>query len=227
VAKRASCGVECVIIPPLCLWCSDTIAVPVSTNPGSTSPLTVIMRDVYPDCLMKAVAAGSHRWIGDSSGALQTGVVATTGALRTSSHQTPASILSVQGYPPQRLGDLPVSRLEISTCKEGMKFNSLAFSKAFVGLKNYSLTLNDFDFAPNIAPTYDQLFPYLNTQKVLIASRGDRPLIDPKFDWIVDSGCTSHMCNNKSLFTELTSISSTITTAGEPAQVIGIGTARI
>jgi hypothetical protein len=35
------------------------------------------------------------------------------------------------------------------------------------------------------------------------------------------------MCNNKSLFTELTSISSTITTAGEPAQVIGIGTARI
>jgi hypothetical protein len=62
---------------------------------------------------------------------------------------------------------------------------------------------------------------------VLIASRGDRPLIDPKFDWIVDSGCTSHMCNNKSLFTELTSISSTITTAREPAQVIGIGTAHI
>jgi hypothetical protein len=35
------------------------------------------------------------------------------------------------------------------------------------------------------------------------------------------------MCNNKLLFTELTSISSTITTAGEPAQVIGIGTAHI
>jgi hypothetical protein len=35
------------------------------------------------------------------------------------------------------------------------------------------------------------------------------------------------MCNNKSLFTELTSILSTITMAREPAQVIEIGTARI
>jgi hypothetical protein len=109
-------------------------------------------------------------------------VVAATGALHTSSHQTLAFVLPVRGYPPQRLGDLPVSRLKISTCKEGMKFNSLAFSKVFVRLENYSLTLNNFDFAPNIAPTYDQLFPHLNTQKVLIASRGDRPLIDPKFD---------------------------------------------
>jgi hypothetical protein len=227
VAKRASCSVECIIILPLRLWCSDTIAVPVSTNPGSTPSMTIITRNVYPDCLMKTVAAGSHRWIGDSSGALQTGVVTTTGALRTLSYQTPASVLPVWGYPPQRLGDLPVSKLEISTRKEGIKFNSLAFPKAFVGLENYSLTLNDFNFAPNIAPIYDQLFPHLNTQRVLIASRGDRPLIDPKFDWIVDSGYTSHMCNNKSLFTELTPISSTITTAGEPAQVIEIGTACI
>jgi hypothetical protein len=141
---------------------------------------------------MKAVVAGSHGWIGDSSGTL-----VATGALRTLSHQTPASVLPVRGYSPQRLGDLLVSRLEISTRKEDIKFNSLAFSKAFMGLENYSLTLNDFDFAPNIAPTYDQLFPHLNTQKVLIASKA-------KFDWIVDSGCTSHMCNNKSLFTELT-----------------------
>jgi hypothetical protein len=144
--------------------------------------MTVIVRDVYPDCLMKAVAAGLHRWIGDSSGALQMEVVAATGALRTSSHQTLASVLPVRRYPPQRLGDLFVSRLEISTCKEDMKFNSLAFPKAFVELENYSLTLNNFNFAPNIAPTYDQLFPHLNTQKVLIASRGNRPLIDPKFD---------------------------------------------
>jgi hypothetical protein len=217
VAKGAFCGVECVIIPPLRLWCSDTIAVPVSTNPGSIPSMTVIARDVYPDCLMKAVAARLHEWIGDSSGAPQTGVVAATGALCILSHQTLASVLPVRGYPPQQLGDLPVSRLEISTRKEGMKFNSLAFPKAFVGLENYSLTLNDFNFASNIAPTYDQLFPHLNTQKVLIVSRGDRPLIDPKFDWIVDSRCTSHMCNNKSLFTELTPILSTITTAGEPA----------
>jgi hypothetical protein len=227
VAKETSCGVECVIIPPLHLWCSDTIAMPVSTISSSTPSMTVIARNVYLDCLMKAVAAESHEWIGDSSGASQTGIVAVMGALRTSSHQTPASVLLVRRYPPQRLGDLPVSRLEISTCKEDMKFNSLVFPKAFVGLENYSLTLNDFDFASNIAPIYDQLFLHLNTQKVLIASRGNRPLINPKFDWIVDSGCTLHMCNNKSLFTELTSISSTITTAGEPAQVIGIGTVRI
>jgi hypothetical protein len=131
---------------------------------------------------MKAVAAGSHGWIGDSSGVLQTGVVAATGALRILSHQTLAFILPVQRYPPQRLGDLPVSRLEISTHKEGMKFNSLAFPKAFMEFENYSLTLNDFNFASNIASIYDQLFPHLNTQKVLIASRGDRPLIDSKFD---------------------------------------------
>jgi hypothetical protein len=184
--------------------------------------MTVIAKDVYLDCLIKTVVARSHRWIGDSSGALQIGVVAATGVLRTSSHQTPASVLPVRRYPPQRLGDLPVSRLEISTCKEGMKFNSLAFPKVFMELENYSLALNNFNFASNIAPTYDQLFPHLNTQKVLIASRRDRPLIDPKFDWIVDTGYTSYMCNNKSLFTELTSISSTITTAREPAQVIGM-----
>jgi hypothetical protein len=86
-----------------------------------------------------------------------------------------------------------------------------------VGLENYSLTLNDFDFASNIAPIYDQLFLHLNIQRVLIASRGNRPLIDSKFDWIVDSGCTSHMCNNKSLFTEFTPILSTITMVEESA----------
>jgi hypothetical protein len=131
---------------------------------------------------MKAVAAGLHGWIGDSSGAPQTGVVVAMGILCTLSHQTPASILPVWGYSPQWLGDLPISRLKISTCKKGMKFNSLVFPKVFVELENYSLTLNNFNFSPNIAPTYDQLFPHLNTQKVLIASREDRPLIDPKFD---------------------------------------------
>jgi hypothetical protein len=112
-------------------------------------------------------------------------------------------------------------------CKKGMKFNLLAFPKAFVELENYSLTLNNFNFTPNIASTYDQLFPYLNTQRVLITLKKNRPLIDPKFDWIIDNRCTSHMYNNKSLFTKLTSISSTITTAREPAQVIEIDIACI
>jgi hypothetical protein len=61
VAKRAFCGVECVIILPLHLWCSDTIAMPISTNPSLTLSLTIITRDVYPDYLMKTVAARLYR----------------------------------------------------------------------------------------------------------------------------------------------------------------------
>jgi hypothetical protein len=79
----------------------------------------------------------------------------------------------------------------------------------------------------NVAPTFDQVYPHLITHTVLIASGGDKLLIDPLFDWIVDSGCTSHMCNNKSLFTELHLIQSAITTAGALAKVTGVGTAKI
>jgi hypothetical protein len=61
VAKEAFYGIECIVISPLHLWCSDTIAVSVSTNPGLTPPMTVITRDVCPDCLMKTIAAGSHK----------------------------------------------------------------------------------------------------------------------------------------------------------------------
>jgi hypothetical protein len=98
---------------------------------------------------------------------------------------------------------------------------------SLVGLEKFSLFLKDFDFAPNVAPTFDQVYPHLITHTVFIASGGDKPLIDPLFDWIVDSGCTSHMCNNKSLFTELRPIQSAITTAGAPAKVTGVGTAKI
>jgi hypothetical protein len=98
---------------------------------------------------------------------------------------------------------------------------------SLVGLKEFSLFLKDFDFAPNVAPTFDQIYLHLITHTVLIASGGDKLLIDPLFDWIVDSGYTSHMCNNKSLFTELRPIQSAITTAGVPAKVTGVGTAKI
>jgi hypothetical protein len=98
---------------------------------------------------------------------------------------------------------------------------------SLVGLEEFSLSLKDFDFAPNVAPTFDQVYPHLITHTVLIASGEDKPLIDPLFDWIVDSGCTSHMYKNKSLFTELRSIQSAITAEGAPAKVTGVGTAKI
>jgi hypothetical protein len=93
--------------------------------------------------------------------------------------------------------------------------------------EEFSLSLKDFDFAPNMAPTFDQVYSHLITHTVLIASGGDKPLIYPLFDWIMDSGCTSHMCNNKSLFTELRPIQSAITTVGAPAKVTGVGTTKI
>jgi hypothetical protein len=97
---------------------------------------------------------------------------------------------------------------------------------SLVELEEFSLSLKDFDFAPN-APTFDQVYSHLITHTVLIASGKDKPLIDPLFDWIMDSRCTSHICNNKSLFTELRPIQSAITTAETPAKVTGVGTAKI
>jgi hypothetical protein len=105
---------------------------------------------------------------------------------------------------------------------------------SLVGLEEFSLSLKDFDFASNVAPTFDQVYSHLITHTVLIASGRDKPLIDPLFDWIMDSRCTSHMCNNKSLFTELCVcvgsvylIQSAITTAGAPAKVTEVITAKI
>ena len=43
----------------------------------------------------------------------------------------------------------------------------------------------------------------------------------------MDSGCTSHICNNKLLFTDLCPTKSAITTAGVLASVEGIGTAQV
>lgn len=98
---------------------------------------------------------------------------------------------------------------------------------ALVGEQQDLKTLEDFDFAPQVAPTSSQLFPHTQTHTVLIAARGEEVLIDPKFDWIVDSGCTSHMSNNPSLFTNLRPHNTTITTAGTATPVTGIGTARL
>ena len=71
------------------------------------------------------------------------------------------------------------------------------------------------------------MHPHLLTHTVLIASGGDSPIIDPTFDWIMDSGCTSHMCGSSDSFTTLTSINMPITTAGEDTFAKGIGTVKL
>ena len=88
-------------------------------------------------------------------------------------------------------------------------------------------SLADFDFAPNIAPTFDQLFPHISQIIVLVASGGDEPLIDPNVDWIMDSRCTSHMCNNKGLFIDFKSMHTKITAEGTLTDVVGIGIVKI
>ena len=71
-------------------------------------------------------------------------------------------------------------------------------------LKKIFLELDEFDFTPpNIAPTLRQTFPQLQTHSVLVAARGDAPLLDGNYNWIMDSGATSHMSNNRELFTSI------------------------
>ena len=79
--------------------------------------------------------------------------------------------------------------------------------------------LSYFDFAPMVAPTTDQLMPHLVTETVFVASRGDSPIVDAKYDWIMDTGCTSHMCNNPDLFIDLKPMQLQITAAGPPTKV--------
>src|ERR1700743_285843 len=73
--------------------------------------------------------------------------------------------------------------------------------------------------------TLHLLFPHLVTESVLVASSGDKPLLDPDFDWTIDSGCTTHMCRNLKLLKDICSMQSRITAAGPDAAVTGIGTA--
>jgi len=109
------------------------------------------------------------------------------------------------------------------------EYVDLSKYKAFISFEGDMFhSLKDFDFAPEVAPTFDQHFPLFVTEKVLVASGGDGYMMDPRFDWIMDSGCTSHICNNKSLFTEISPMKSYITTAGnQKAPITGIGTVMI
>ena len=60
-----------------------------------------------------------------------------------------------------------------------------------------------------------------------VTTGGAEDVIDPKFDWIIDSGCTTHICNNKDLFTKLQSCRATITTAGAPLVVTQKGEVQV
>ena len=98
----------------------------------------------------------------------------------------------------------------------------------FVTIEKDFWELDEFDFAPpNIAPTLRQAYPNLQTHSVMVAARGDAPLLDGNYDWIMDSGATSHMCNNRELFTSITPHNGRVTTAGEATSAIGIGTISV
>ena len=53
---------------------------------------------------------------------------------------------------------------------------------ALVGEQQDFKTIEDFDFALQVARTSSQLFPHTQTHTVLIAAREEEVLIDPKFD---------------------------------------------
>ena len=110
---------------------------------------------------------------------------------------------------------------------QALKKVKLVGGEAYVGVESTYKNLSYFDFAPNVAPTQEQLFPHLVTHHVFVASGGDKPLIDRNIDWIIDSGCTSHMSNNRSSFADFREIDADITTAGLPTKVTGIGTAKL
>ena len=51
-------------------------------------------------------------------------------------------------------------------------------SVVFVEVTRDTYTLNDFDFSPNTAPTFNQLYSNYILHSVLIASRDDKLFID-------------------------------------------------
>ena len=53
---------------------------------------------------------------------------------------------------------------------------------ALVEVTRDTYTLSDFDFSPNTAPTFDQLYSDYALHSVLIASGGDKPFIDSQFN---------------------------------------------
>ena len=84
-----------------------------------------------------------------------------------------------------------------------------------------------FDFAPqntSLTPRATDS-PDIYSHKVCVTT-GGLDTIDPSNDWVMDSGCTTHICNNKDLFSELHGCKTTIATAGTPLRVTQKGTAQ-
>ena len=78
------------------------------------------------------------------------------------------------------------------------------------------LPRHEFYFTPeNVAPTVHQKFPNLVTDTVLITGEGDAPLLDGRYNWIIDSGSTFYMTNNKTLFSDFQERESKVITAGK------------
>ena len=103
-------------------------------------------------------------------------------------------------------------------------FKSRVLDTCFVGMGKQLVTLDYFDFAPTIAPTMDILFPQTVRHQVLVATGGESPIVT-KDDWIIDSGCTSHMSHDRTLFSHLAPYTTHVQTAGAPTKVTHKGTA--
>jgi hypothetical protein len=146
--------------------------------------------------------------------------------------------MHVQGGSSEIEGVLPVGKTTLSMLPSAsnkpstppalQELDSSHIATALVNTESCSLmSLSDFDFAPSVAPTFAQLFPDHALESSLVASNPEKPCINPKMDWIIDSGCTKHMVNNPDLFTNLTPYDSEITTAGTSTKVTGIGLVQL
>ena len=62
---------------------------------------------------------------------------------------------------------------------------------------------------------------------VLITGKNDAPLLDGRYDWILDSGSTSHMTNNKNLLLNFQERKSKIVTACKATSALKYETVNI
>ena len=93
------------------------------------------------------------------------------------------------------------------------------------------LHIDDFEFAPrDRAPVKATISPNLSLsipQQIYYAEENEGGVVlDTSFDWVLDTGATAHMCNNKAQFTTFTSCVSSVDGLGS-AKSYGHGICEI
>ena len=94
-----------------------------------------------------------------------------------------------------------------------------------------SLHIDDFEFAPRdrapVSPSNSPNIPLSVPQQIYYAGKKKGGIIlDMTYDWVLDTGATSHMCNNESYFTSLTKRESAVDGLGS-AKALGYGTVSV